>query len=170
LLRRRTAHRLYVRSDGRLDRVPPLDSANAVFCSAACSRRTGSRVDLVRRLGFVTRSGGSVADDWPSMAALRVSRRYQTALRHVWNDAMRHPILSGPFSCRVRMEPACLRGAMRRNCVRCICGGHALVARTACADLFFERSFKEILACLNHLSARIKLELSTVALAQFLEA
>src|SRR5437667_5852394 len=107
-----------------------------------------------------------MADNGPAVAALRVSRPHQTAMPHMWNDAMRHPILSRPLSRRIQMESTHLHSALRGNCLRCVCICDAGGARTASADLFFEQPLKEILACLGHLCACIKLDLFAATLAQ----
>ena len=79
-----------------------------------------------------------MADDRPAMATLRVSRPHETAVPHVWDDAMWDPILSGPFSRRIQMESGRLHSALRRNRLRCLRTGDIGDARAAFADPFFE--------------------------------
>ena len=117
----------------------------------------------------IARLGSCMANNRPAVAALRVSRPYQTAMRHMWNDAMRHPILSRPLSRRIQVESTHLHSALRRNCLRHVCIYDAGGARTASADLFFEQPLKKTLACLSHLCACTKLDLFGGALAQLSE-
>ena len=109
-----------------------------------------------------------MADNRPAVAALRVSRSYPTPMRDVWNDALRDSILSRSLSRRIQMESTHLHSALRGYFLRCVCTCGAGVARTASADLFFERPLKKILACLSRICACTKLGLFAAALAQFL--
>src|SRR5215469_16430712 len=85
------------------------------------------------------------------------------------NDAMRHPILSRPFSCGIAMEPFCVRDSLRRHCIRRIrpCSTHCAYAATA--DSSFDAGRENILACLSHLCARAELDLFATTLAQLLK-
>src|SRR5512132_1549784 len=85
------------------------------------------------------------------------------------NDAMRHPILSRPFSRRIAMEPIRVRGSLRRDCVRRIRASNSRSAYAATADPSFDAARENIFACLSHLCARAKLDLFAAALAQLLE-
>jgi hypothetical protein len=123
---------------------------------------------LVNRIGFVARFGSHVADDRPALAALRLSQHYQLAMRHVWNDAVRDPILSGSFSCRIGMESTCIRSALLCYRIRYLRADDVGGARAAFKDFFCERSREEIFAFLNHLCACPKLGVFAAALAQFL--
>ena len=89
-------------------------------------------------------------------------------MRYLWNDAMRHPIFSWPFSCRVTMEPIRVCGSLWGHRVRCVraCNGHG--AHAATADKCFDAARENISTCLSHLCARAKLGLFAAALAQFL--
>jgi len=109
-----------------------------------------------------------VDDGWPAVAALRVSRPYQTALRHVWNDAMRDPILSGPFSRCVRMESTYLRSAVLGYHVRCLRARDVGRARAAFEDPCCDATDENIVARLGYLCARVKLDLFAAPLAQIL--
>ena len=113
-------------------------------------------------------SRGRLVQARPTLAALRVSRPYQSAVRHMWNDAMQHPILSRAFSCGVAMEPFRVCGSLRCHCVRHIraCNSHRADAATA--DPSFDAARESVFACLSHLRARAKLDLFAAALAQFL--
>ena len=93
---------------------------------------------------------------------------YQPAVRHMRNDAMRHPIFSRPFSCRIAMEPIRVRGSLRRHCVRHIRACNSRSAHAATADPSFDAARENIFACLSHLCARAKLDLFAAALAQLL--
>ena len=93
---------------------------------------------MVRRFFSLARLGSDMADDRPAVAALRVSRPHQTAMPYVWDDAMRDPILSGPFSRRIQVESAHFHSALRRNRLRCLRTGDIGDALAAFADPFFE--------------------------------
>src|SRR5262245_14420298 len=88
----------------------------------------------------------------------------------MWNDAMRHTVLPRSFCCRVAMEPIHIRASLRRHCVRYICVCHTHCADAATADPSFDAARKNDLACLSHLCARAKLDLSAGALAQLLKS
>ena len=91
-------------------------------------------------------------------------------MRDVWNDAMRHSILSRPFSCGVTVEPLRFRRSLRRYRIRYIRPVHTYCSDAASADPRFDAAREDIFARLNHLCARVKLGLSADALAQLLEA
>src|SRR5207249_10748832 len=126
------------------------------------------RIDLVERLGFIARLRSRVANDRSAVAAVRFSRPYQPAVRHVRNDAMRHSIFSRPFSCGVAMEPIRVRGSLWCHWVRHIrvCNSHSAYAPTA--NPSFDAARENVFACLSHLCARAKLDLFAAALAQLL--
>ena len=104
------------------------------------------------------------------MAPLHVSRPYQPAVRHLRDDAMRHSIFSGPFSCGAPLESIRVRGPLRRDCIRRIRAGNSHSARAAAADPCLHAACENIVACLGHLCARAKLDLFAAALAQLLIA
>lgn len=79
-----------------------------------------------------------MVDNRPAMAALLVSRPHQAAMPYVWDDEMRDPILSGPFSRRIQVESTRLHSALLRNRLRCLRTGDFGDARAAFADPFFE--------------------------------
>lgn len=81
---------------------------------------------------------------------------------------MRHPILSRPLRRRTAMEPIRVRSYLRRDRLRCLRIGDIGDARAAFADPCFDAARKNVLACLNHLCARAKLDLFAAALAQLL--
>src|SRR6516165_8810891 len=85
------------------------------------------------------------------------------------NDAMRHPILSRPFSCGIAMESIGIHGSLRSRCVRCVrvCSTHCAYAATA--DPSFDTACENDLASLSHLCARSELDLFAAALAQLLK-
>lgn len=66
------------------------------------------------------------------------------------------------------MEPIRIRGSLWSHRVRpiCACNGHG--ANAATADPCFDAACENVLACLNHLWARAKLDLFAAALAQLL--
>jgi len=113
-------------------------------------------------------SRGRLVQARPTLAALRVSRPHQSAVRHVRNDAMRHPILSRPLSCGIAMEPIRVRGSLRRDWFRRIRACNSRSAYAATADPSFDAARESIFACLSHLCARAKLDLFAAALAQLL--
>ena len=106
-----------------------------------------------------------MAGDWPAVAALRLSRSYQTAVRHVWNDAMRDPILSGSFSCRIRMESTCFRSALLGDRFRHLRAGDVAGARAAFECPCFDATGENLSSYLGRLRARAKLDLSPASLA-----
>ena len=93
---------------------------------------------MVKCLRFIAELCSRVADARVAVAALHVSRPYPPAMPYVWDDAMRDPILSGPFSRCIQVESASLRRALRRNRLRCLRTGDTGDARAAFADPFFE--------------------------------
>jgi len=123
---------------------------------------------MVERLGFIARLCRCLADARVTVAALHVSRAYQPAVRHMRNDAMRHPILSPPFSCGIAMEPIRVRGSLRRDCVRRIRACNSRSAYATATNPSFDAARENIFACLSHLCARVKLDLFAAALAQLL--
>src|SRR4029450_2296480 len=100
-----------------------------------------------------------VANDRTAVATVRVSRPYQSAVRDMWNDAMRYPILSRPFSCGITMEPTRVGSSVRGGGVRYICANNPHSAHAATADPRFDAARENIFACLSDLCARVKLDL-----------
>ena len=89
-------------------------------------------------------------------------------MRHMRHDAMRDSILSRSLSRCIEMEPSCFYGAVQCDSVRSLCVVRACDARAAIAIPFFHADRENIRARINGLGARIKLDVSPVALAQFL--
>ena len=168
MLRWRIAPRIYIRSDGRVDRIAPLVPVNALFCSATCSRGTGSRIDLVERLGFISRPCSCLADARVAVAAMRLSRHYPLAVRHMWNDTLRHPIFSWSPRGRIKVESTGVRSAMLGYRFRCLRAGDFGGARATSENLFVKRPRQEIFACLSDLCGHAELDLFAPPLAQFL--
>jgi hypothetical protein len=115
-------------------------------------------------------SRGRLVQARPTLAALRVSRPHQPAVRYVRNDAMRYPILSRPLSCGIAMEPIRVRGSLRCHRVRRVRACNSRSAYAATADPSFDAARKNIFACLSYLRTRAKLDLFAAALAQLLDA
>lgn len=91
-------------------------------------------------------------------------------MRHVWNDAMRHPIFSRPFSCRVAMESTRVRNSLWSYRLRRVRACNSDRAHGTSADKCFHAASENIFACLSHLRAGVKLGLFAAALAQLLNA
>src|SRR5262249_26182714 len=85
------------------------------------------------------------------------------------NDAMRHPILSLPFSRGIAVESTGVHGSLRSRCVQCVrvCSTHCAYAATA--DRSFDAACENDLASLGHFCARSELDLFAGALAQLLK-
>jgi hypothetical protein len=107
---------------GRLERIASLVLSK---CSFLFGRLAPGELDheliwlsaSVLSLGFAA----VLVDARVAMAALRVSRSYQPAVRHVRNDAMRHPILHGHFLAALQWNPfvfAVLCGSLRSTYTR----------------------------------------------------
>jgi hypothetical protein len=109
-----------------------------------------------------------MANDRTALAAVRVSRAYQAAVCHMRNDAMRDPVLSRAFSYSIEMEPIRVRDSLRRYCLRYIRAYNTHCSHAATEDKCFDAARESILARLDHLCARAKLDLFAAALAQLL--
>ena len=142
--------------------------SNAIRSPTAHAARDKSRANLAVRDTRIARLSRGLVCPRVAVAAMRISRAYRFAVRDLRNDAMRDPILSGPFSRRIQMESARLHSALRRNRLRCLRTGDIGDARAAFADPFFDATGENIFACLSRLCARAKLDLFTGTLAQFL--
>ena len=66
------------------------------------------------------------------------------------------------------MEPVRVRGSLRGHCVRRVCARNGHSAHAATEDKCFDAARESILARLDHLCARAKLDLFAAALAQLL--
>src|SRR5437667_445139 len=74
-----------------------------------------SRVNLAKSLPCVSGRGGSLANSWFAMAALRISPAHRLALRHVRYDAVWDSIFSRSLSGCIEMESTRVRIYVRRD-------------------------------------------------------